>query len=136
MTPLHTLARRALMSPLFCAALLTPFFSATASTMPVQYFAAYTGQGNVSVFDAAAGTGGWVGSIDEVPDPAIANPLSLVSVVLFTLDRAAQTLMSWRWQGCWHLRQAAAMSPQGTAAKLRVFHDPARRPACRARCQP
>ena len=93
MTPLHTLARRALMSPLFCAALLTPLFSATASTMPVQYFAAYTGQGNVSVFDAAAGTGGWVGSIDEVPDPAIANPLSLVSVVLFTLDRAAQTLM-------------------------------------------
>ena len=93
MTPLLTLARRALMSPLFCAALLTPFFSATASAMPAQYFVAYTGQGNVSVFDAAAGTGGWVGSIDEVPDPAIANPLSLVSVVLFTLDRATQTLM-------------------------------------------
>ncbi len=94
MTPLLTLARRALMSPLFCAALLTPFFSATASAMPAQFFVAYTGQGNVSVFDAAAGTGGWVGSIDEVPDPAIANPpLSLVSVVLFTLDRATQTLM-------------------------------------------
>ena len=93
MTPLLTLARRALMSPLFCAALLTPFFSATATAMPVQHFVSYTGQGNLSVFDAAAGTGGWVGSIDEVPDPSIANPLSLVSVVLFTLDRAAQTLM-------------------------------------------
>ena len=93
MTPLLTLARRALMSPLFCAALLTPFFSATVSAMPVQHFVSYTGQGNLSVFDAAAGTGGWVGSIDEVPDPSIANPLSLVSVVLFTLDRAAQTLM-------------------------------------------
>ena len=93
MTPLLTLARRALMSPLFCAALLTPFFSATASATPVQYFVTYTGQGNLSVFDAAVGTGGWVGSIDEVPDPAIANPLSLVSVVLFTLDRATQTLM-------------------------------------------
>ena len=93
MTPLFTLARRALMSPIFCATLLMPVFCATASAAPVQYFVSYSGQGNVSVFDAAAGTGGWVGSIDEVPDPAIANPLSLVSVVLFTLDRAAQTLM-------------------------------------------
>ena len=93
MTPLLTLARRALMSPLFCAALLTPFFSANASATPVEYFVPYLGQGNVAVFDAAAGTGGWVGSIDEVADPANANPLSLVSVVLFTLDRAAQTLM-------------------------------------------
>ena len=93
MTPLLTLARRALMSPLFCAALLTPFFSANASATPVEYFVPYLGQGNVAVFDAAAGTGGWVGSIDEVADPANANPLSLVSVVLFTLDRAALTLM-------------------------------------------
>ena len=94
MTPLLTLARRALISPLFCAALLGPLFSATASAMPASYFVAYTGQGNVSVFDASAGTGGWVGNIDEVPDPGNPNPpLSLVSVVLFTLDRAAQTLM-------------------------------------------
>ena len=94
MTPLLTLARRALMSPLFCAALLSPLFSATASAMPASYFVAYTGQGNMSVFDASAGTGGWVGSIDEVPDPGNPNPpLSLVSVVLFTLDRANQTLM-------------------------------------------
>ena len=94
MTPLLTLARRALMSPLFCAALLSPLFNATASAMPASYFVAYTGQGNVSVFDASAGTGDWVGSIDEVPDPGNPSPpLSPVSVVLFTLDRAAQTLM-------------------------------------------
>ena len=94
MTPLLTLARRALMSPIFCAAVFTPFFSATAAAAPMSYFVPYEGQGNLAVFDAAAGTGGWVGSIDEVPDPANANPpLSLVSVVLFTLDSAAQTLM-------------------------------------------
>lgn len=98
MTSLFTLARRALMSPLlaslFCAMLLTALFSANASATPVQYFVPYLGQGNVSVFDATAGTGGWVGSIDEVPDPANPNPpLSLVSVLLFTLDRAALTLM-------------------------------------------
>ena len=94
MTPLLTLARRALISPIFCATLLASLFSATASAAPVQYFVPYEGQGNLAVFDAAAGTGGWVGSINEVPDPANANPpLSLVSVVLFTLDRAAQTLM-------------------------------------------
>ena len=98
MTPLLTLARRALTAslraPLLCVTLLTPLFSATASATPVQYFVPYLGQGNVSVFDATAGTGGWVGSIDEVPDPANANPpLSLVSVVLFTLDRVAHTLM-------------------------------------------
>ena len=94
MTSLLTLARRALVSPLLCATLLTSLCSATASATALNYFVPYLGQGNVSVFDAAAGTGGWVGSIDEVPDPANANPpLSLVSVVLFTLDRAAGTLM-------------------------------------------
>ena len=94
MTSLLTLARRALVSPLLCATLLTSLCSATASAAALNYFVPYLGQGNVSVFDAAAGTGGWVGSIDEVPDPANANPpLSLVSVVLFTLDRAAGTLM-------------------------------------------
>ena len=94
MTPLFTLARRALISPIFCATLLASLFSATASAAPMSYFVPYEGQGNLAVFDAAAGTGGWVGSIDEVPDPAnVTPPLSLVSVVLFTLDSAARTLM-------------------------------------------
>jgi len=98
MNTLLTRARRALLSPLLasllCATLLTPFTMSTATAAPVDYFVPYLGQGNVSVFDATAGTGGWVGSIDEVPDPSNPNaPLSLVSVVLFTLDRTAHTLM-------------------------------------------
>lgn len=58
----------------------------------VSYFVPYEGGGNVSVFDAAAGTGGWVGSIVQSPDPAVATPLELVSVVLFTVDEASNTL--------------------------------------------
>jgi hypothetical protein len=44
------------------------------------------------VFDAAAGSGGWVGSLQQTPPPDVADPLSLVSVVLFQLDAATQTL--------------------------------------------
>jgi hypothetical protein len=58
---------------------------------PVSYFVPYTGPGNVAVFDASAGTGGWVGSIDQFPDPSVPTPLALVSVVLFTVDAATQT---------------------------------------------
>jgi hypothetical protein len=58
----------------------------------VTTFVPFGGSGNVSVFDAAAGTGGWVGAIDQTPDPDVAQPLSLVSVVLFTLDTTARTL--------------------------------------------
>ena len=85
MTLLKTLAHRALM----CLALLAPTVALAA---PTSYFLPYLGQGNVSVFDATAGTGGWVGSIDEVPDPSNPQPLSLVSVVLFTLDSVNHTL--------------------------------------------
>ena len=95
MNTLLTRARRALHAALLSATLLTPFtLLSTATAAPVDYFVPYGGQGNLSVFDASAGTGGWVGSIDEVLDPANPGPpLSLVSVVLFTLDRTAQTLM-------------------------------------------
>lgn len=59
---------------------------------PVSVFVPFNGQGNVSVFDAAAGSGGWVGSIHQTPPPDVPSPLSLVSVVLFQLDAATQTL--------------------------------------------
>ncbi len=59
---------------------------------PISYFVPYNGAGNVSVFDAAAGTGGWVGQIDQTPPPDVPDPLSLVSVVLFQLDYATHTL--------------------------------------------
>ena len=58
----------------------------------VSFFVPYEGGGNVSVFDAPAGTGGWVGSIVQSPDPAVTSPLSLVSVVLFTVDELSKTL--------------------------------------------
>jgi hypothetical protein len=85
MHPLLSLVRRA-------AAALALALPLAASAAPSSYFVAYAGQGNVSVFDTAAGTGGWVGAIDEIPDPGNANPLSLVSFVLFTVDNAAHTL--------------------------------------------
>jgi hypothetical protein len=56
------------------------------------YFVPYEGGGNLSVFDAAAGTGGWVGSIVQSPDPAVMSPLSLVSVVLLKVDALTKTL--------------------------------------------
>lgn len=59
---------------------------------PVSFFVPFNGAGNVSVFDAAAGTGGWVGSLVQTPPPDVPAPLDLVSVVLFTLDAATQTL--------------------------------------------
>ena len=71
------------------AGLLLPL---AAQAEPVTFFVPFGGTGNVSVFDADAGTGGWVGQIDQTPEPGVAEPLSLVSVVLFTLDRAAGTL--------------------------------------------
>lgn len=71
------------------ASLLMPL---AAQAEPVSFFVPFGGTGNVSVFDADAGTGGWVGQIDQTPEPGVAEPLSLVSVVLFTLDRAAGTL--------------------------------------------
>lgn len=63
-----------------------------AAADPVSYFVPFNGSGNVSVFDAAAGSGGWVGSLQQTPPPDVPAPLSLVSVVLFQLDAATQTL--------------------------------------------
>ena len=59
---------------------------------PVPLFVPYEGAGNLSVFDAAAGSGGWTGSIEQSPSPAVPAPLSMVSVVLFTLNPATLTL--------------------------------------------
>lgn len=86
MHPLLSILRR----PLAVAALLLAA-ALPATADPVSYFVPYSGQGNVAVFDATAGTGGWVGSINPFPDPGVSAPLSLVSVVLFTVDAATQT---------------------------------------------
>ena len=74
------------------AALVLPFASTSSQAADnIDYFVPYSGEGNLAVFDAAAGTGGWVGSIVQSPFPAVASPLSFVSSVLFTLDAANNT---------------------------------------------
>jgi hypothetical protein len=80
-------ARRLLM-----AATLVLSAPLVAQAEPVSLFVPYAGAGNLSVFDATAGTGGWVGSIDQVAPPVVDSPLSLVSFVLFTIDASALTL--------------------------------------------
>jgi PEP-CTERM motif len=63
-----------------------------AQAEPTSYFVPYLGAGNLSVFDASAGTGGWVGSIDQEAPPVVASPLSLVSFVTFQFDAATLAL--------------------------------------------
>ena len=53
----------------------------------------FEGAGNVVVFDPLAGTGGWVGSFDEVLAPGDSGPArSFVSVVTFTFDSLTKLL--------------------------------------------
>lgn len=85
MTQPTTLARRLLAA----AALVLPL---AAQADPVPLFVPFEGAGNVAVFDAAAGTGAWTGSIDQSAFPAVPMPLSLVSLVFFQLDAVTKTL--------------------------------------------
>jgi hypothetical protein len=55
-------------------------------------FAPVSGSGNAVVFDASTGDGGWVGSLVQDPDPAVADPLQLASVVLFRIDPLTRLL--------------------------------------------
>jgi hypothetical protein len=62
-----------------------------AMATPVDF--AFDGAGNVVVFDAIAGTGGWVGRFDELLNPGQAGPArSYVSAVTFTFDALANAL--------------------------------------------
>ena len=63
-----------------------------AQAAPTSFFVPYLGAGNLSVFDATAGSGGGVGAIDQTPDVGVLTPLSLVSVVLFNFNSATQAL--------------------------------------------
>jgi hypothetical protein len=81
MNRLTTLARRLLLSGSLALAL-----PLAAHAEPMSYFVPFAGSGSLSVFDASAGTGGWVGSIDQIAPPVVSDPLALVSFVLFTLD--------------------------------------------------
>lgn len=65
--------------------------AAPASASPL-LFNPFSGQGNVSVFDAGAGTGGWVGSLDGLTDPTGGQVAPAVTTVLFTLDPLTHAL--------------------------------------------
>ena len=73
-------------------ALVLPFSASTAhAANSVDFFVPYSGEGNLAVFDATMGTGGWVGAIDQSAFPVVASPLSFVSSVLFTLNTPNNT---------------------------------------------
>jgi hypothetical protein len=88
MTPLPvTLQRAALASACLLALGLGPAVHAASVDFP------FEGAGNVVVFDPLAGTGGWVGSFDEVLAPGNTGPArSFVSVVTFTFDALTKML--------------------------------------------
>jgi hypothetical protein len=86
MHPVRTFARRCLLG--------VSLLLATAGPARALGLVPYSGEGYLVVFDAAAGSGGWVGSITQFADPdsPVADPLSLVSVALFEFDTVARTL--------------------------------------------
>lgn len=53
----------------------------------------FDGAGNLLVFDAAAGSGGWNGEIIEFADPALPAPLSFAVLVLFSYDATVNRLL-------------------------------------------
>lgn len=82
----------------------------------------FDGSGNVLVFDAAAGTGGWNGAITEYSDPAapLVNPLSLTSVVTFTLDALTRML-----SGHFEFTNAADLTSSVFGSLSGAFTNPA-----------
>ncbi len=74
---------------LLCAAVVLPLAAQAQSTA---YLVPFDGSGNIAVFDATAGSGGWVGSLTQSPDGGSAPPLSFVSFVLFDLNQATRAL--------------------------------------------
>lgn len=89
MTPLPLLTRALRTAAL---ALLPLLALAPAAQAGPLVFAPFFGSGNAVVFDPTTGDGGWVGSIEQFPDPDVADPLDLVSVVLFNYDMTSQML--------------------------------------------
>lgn len=75
------------------AALLIPLALASGAHAGPVVFAPYAGSGNAVLFDAFSGQGGWTGTVTQVPDVDVLNPLSLVSVVLFQYDALTRTLL-------------------------------------------
>lgn len=89
MTPPRLPARALRTTALACLTWLSVAPAAQAGPL---VFAPFTGSGNAVLFDPVTGSGGWVGRIDQFPDPGVTDPLALVSVVLFSIDPLTQML--------------------------------------------
>jgi hypothetical protein len=74
-------------------ALALQLLPAAGHAATTSYFVPFEGAGNISIFDASTGSGGWVGSIDPTPDPLANPPFPGVSTVLFRFDAATRMLM-------------------------------------------
>jgi hypothetical protein len=92
MTPLPLLARALRAFTLAWLPLLALASVAPAAQAGPLVFAPFSGSGNAVVFDPGTGDGGWVGSIEQFPEPGLADPLQLVSVVTFRYDAVAMLL--------------------------------------------
>ena len=87
-----------------CAGLVCSVLGPSTPALAALQFSPYSGQGNLSVFDAAAGTGGWVGSLQGLVHPLSGDPFDLVSVVLFSVDGLSQTVSGqFEWTGAFDL---------------------------------
>lgn len=75
------LSRRGLAAAACVLGLAVPLAQAS----PLANFS-FEGQGNLLVFDAATGSGGWNGEIREFSDPAAPLPMPLSFAVLVTFD--------------------------------------------------
>jgi hypothetical protein len=80
----------------------------------------FDGRGNLLVFDAAAGSGGWNGEISEFADPALPSPLSFAVLVLFDYDAAANRLL-----GSFEFTQADDLGASIFGSVAGGFTDPA-----------
>ena len=104
LTALQQNLRRSGRALALCAGLVCSVFGPATPALAALQFSPYSGQGNVSVFDAAAGTGGWVGSLQGLVHPLSGDPFDLVSVVLFSVDGLSQTVSGqFEWTGAFDL---------------------------------
>ena len=87
--PLPHLLTRALRT---AALALLPLLTLAPAAQAGPVLLPLSGSGHAVVFDASTGEGGWVGSLVQDPDPTLADPQQLVSVVLFRFDVLTQLL--------------------------------------------
>ncbi len=83
---------RSLHQALLSLALALPVLAGAAAAQAAEVTLFFTGSGNVLAPDADTGEGGWVGRIDEFPEPGLLAPQALVSTVLFSYDAVLNTL--------------------------------------------